>query len=118
MALILPLQIVYRGLPFSEALDLAVRRRVSHLSQFCDNIMSCRVVVQLIDRHRHQGHQYGVHIDLKIAGHELVARRVKHEDVYVAVRDAFDDLRRQLEDAVRRRRSHLLSPEQRQQRRP
>ncbi|MFQ5792820.1 MAG: cold shock domain-containing protein, partial [Acidobacteriota bacterium] len=47
-----------------------------------------------------------------LPGEELVVSRnpadhAAHEDVYVAVRDAFDEVRRQLEDCVRRRRGHL-----------
>jgi cold shock CspA family protein len=42
-----------------------------------------------------------VRIDARVPGHELVANRDHHEDVYVALRDAFAALTRQLEEDVR-----------------
>ena len=71
--------------------------------------MSCRVAVELHHRHHHQGNLFHVRVDLKVPDSEIVANREPsehhaHEDVYVAIRDAFDAVRRQLEDYVRRRR--------------
>lgn len=88
----------------SDAVEAAVRTKVQHLERFSPDIMSCRVVVDLLQKHRHQGRPFGVRIDLTLPGHELVVNRVEHEDVYVALREAFDDMKRQLEDAVRQRR--------------
>lgn len=50
------------------------------------------------------GCPYSVRIDLTLPSHELVVTKVKNEDVYVALRDAFDSMKRQLEDVVRKRR--------------
>jgi ribosome-associated translation inhibitor RaiA len=36
--------------------------------------------------------------------------RVEHEDVYVALRDAFDDMRRQVEDTMRRMQAFTKEP--------
>jgi hypothetical protein len=49
-----------------------------------------------------------VSVDLRFAGGEVVAsrhpaERVEHEDVYLAVRDAFHAARRQLQDRIRKR---------------
>jgi ribosome-associated translation inhibitor RaiA len=43
-----------------------------------------------------------VRIDLKVPGKEIVVNRDHDEDIYVALRDAFDVARRQLEDHARR----------------
>lgn len=99
-----PLQINFHGMDRSDALEDAVRRRAEHLERFAADIMSCRVVVDLLQKHRHQGQPYGVRIDLTVPGHELVVDRVENEDVYVALRDAFDEMKRQLQDLVRQRR--------------
>jgi cold shock CspA family protein/ribosome-associated translation inhibitor RaiA len=66
--------------------------------------MTCRVDIDLEQKHKHQGRPYGVRIDLTLPGHELVVNRVQDEDVYVALRDAFDSMKRQLEEVVRKRR--------------
>jgi ribosomal subunit interface protein len=100
----LPVQITFHGMEASDALEAAVRSKVEHLERFSSNIMSCRVAIDLLQKHRHQGRPFGVRIDLKIPGRELVVDRVEDEDVYIALRDAFDGMKRQLEDAVRQQR--------------
>lgn len=97
-------QVSFHGLEPSAALEEAIHRKLQHLERFSDDIVSCRVAVDLLQKHQHQGRPFGVCINLTIPGHELVVSGVQHEDVYVALRDAFDDMKRQLEDAVRQRR--------------
>jgi ribosomal subunit interface protein len=99
-----PLQITFHGMRPSDAVEDAARRKCEHLERFAADIMSCRVVVDLEERHKHQGRPLGVRIELTLPGRHLVVNRVQDEDVYVALRDAFDDMKRQLEDAVRLRR--------------
>lgn len=108
----LPLQIVFRNMGPSEAIEAKIRERAEKLENYCEHIMSCRVVVELLHRHHHQGNLYHVRVDLKVPDSELVASREPdldhaHEDVYVAIRDAFDSVRRQLEDYTRRRRGQV-----------
>lgn len=98
------LQITFHGLERSDALEGAVRQKAEHLERFAADIMSCRVVIDLLQKHRHLGRPFGVRIDLTLPGRELVVDRVENEDVYVALRDAFDDMKRQVEEAVRQRR--------------
>jgi cold shock CspA family protein len=51
-----------------------------------------------------------VHIDIKIpGGGELVVNRAQNEDIYVAIRDAFNAASRQLEDHVRVQRGDVKS---------
>jgi ribosomal subunit interface protein len=112
----LPLQIVFRNMGPSEAIEAKVRERAERLEKFYEHIMSCRVVVELHHRHHHRGNLYHVRVDLKVPDGELVASREpgshhSHEDVYVAIRDAFDAIRRQLEDYTRRRRGELKTHE-------
>ena len=100
----LPAQITFHGMNRSEAIETAVREKVQHLERFCADITSCRVGIDVLPHPHHQGRLYGVRIDLTLTGHELVVDRVEAEEVHVALRDAFDDMKRQLEDTVRRRR--------------
>ena len=102
-----PVQIVFHGLDRSDAMESAVHEKVAHLERLSKDITSCRVVVDLVQKHKHQGHPFGVRIDLTLPGRELVVDRVQHEDAYVALRDAFDAMKRQLEDAVRQRRGDV-----------
>lgn len=100
----IPLQLTFQGTDASAAVEEAVQRRVQHLERFYGGITSCRVMVGLVQKHQLQGRPFGVRIDLTLPGHELVVNRVEHEDAYIALRDAFDDMTRQLEELARRQR--------------
>jgi ribosome-associated translation inhibitor RaiA len=102
----LPLQITFRHMDPSPALDARIRRKAAELEQLFDRITSCRVVVESRHRHRQQGNLFEVRIDLSVPGSQMVAGRNHafdraHEDAHAAVRDAFEAARRQLEDHVR-----------------
>jgi ribosomal subunit interface protein len=98
----IPLQITFRGIGQSDAIEAVIREKAAKLNQFHPRIMSCAVVVDVPGRHQHKGKEFVVHIDLKIPGEEIAVNRHHDEDIYVALRDAFDAARRQLEEAARR----------------
>ena len=106
----LPLQITFRDMESSEAVESNIRERASRLDRFYDHIMSCRVIVEAPHAHHHKGRLFQVHIDVTVPDGELTVSHGRHhkdhshEDVYVAIRDAFAALRRQLEDYVQKRR--------------
>ena len=112
----LPLEIVFHNLEPSDAIEARVRERAEKLEKFYKDIMSCRVVVEAGHKHHHKGNLYQVRIDLKVPSTELIVNREPqdhhaHEDVYVAIRDSFDAMRRQLEDYSRRRRGNVKTHE-------
>lgn len=96
-------RIQFLGMPRSEALETAARTRIARLERLAADIIACRVAIELDQRHARQGRPVRVRIDLSLPGRELVVDRVADEDAYVALRDAFDDMRRRL-DALRRQR--------------
>ena len=104
-----PLQLTLKDMPQSEAVESRIREKAEKLGRFYDPIISCRVVVETPQRHQHQGKLYSVRIDLTVPGAELVANRAQDEDVYVAIRDAFVAITRQLEDFARRQRGEVKS---------
>lgn len=110
----LPLQITFRHMEPSPALEARIRQRAEELDQFFDRIIACRVVVECANRRHQQGNLFEVHIDLTLPGREIVVGRDSganhaHEDAHVAVRDAFDSARRLLEDHARRSRGDAKS---------
>ncbi len=112
----IPLQITFRHMERSDALEAKIREKVKKLEQFAEHIMSCRVTIDLEHRHHHQGKLYGVKIDITLPETEIIAdrhpdKRHAHEDVYVALRDAFNAARRQLEDYVRKQRGKIKTHE-------
>jgi ribosomal subunit interface protein len=101
----LPLQITWRNLDKSPAVEEDIRTRADKLNEFHDRIVSCRVVVEASHRSHHKGNLFRVRIDVKVPERELVVTRDpgdehEHEDLYVTVRDAFDAMNRQLKEAA------------------
>jgi ribosomal subunit interface protein len=116
----IPLEITFRNMPPSPAIEATIREKAAKLEQFHDRITSARVVVETPHRQHRKGKLFHVRIDLRVPGQELVVSRdpASHhefEDVYVAIRDAFDGAKRQLEDYVRetrhRAKAHDAPPE-------
>jgi ribosome-associated translation inhibitor RaiA len=108
------LQITFRGMPPSPAVERRIRERADKLERFHGRIGGCRVVVEAPHRHHAKGRLYAVRLIISIPGQEvLVSKGVgedhAYEDVYVAVRDAFDAAARRLDD-VARRRTEALAP--------
>jgi ribosomal subunit interface protein len=104
MLITLPVRVQFHGLKSSAAIEQYVRDHTQKLASWAPTIIACRVAIELEHKHAHQGRPFNVRIDLTVPGHELVVNRVRHEEVYVALREAFDDMKRQLEDLVRKRR--------------
>lgn len=96
-----PLQITFRDMPHSDALDTHIREKAQKLEQFFSGLIGCRVVLEQSGKHRQQGNPFNVRIDLTVPGSEIVVDRQENMDVYVALRDAFDAAKRQLEDYAR-----------------
>jgi len=79
----------------SDAVTARIRERAGELERFFDRIISCRVVAECRHPRRQQGNLFRVRIDLKVPGREITVGRdpaahKAHEDIYVALRDAFD----------------------------
>lgn len=106
----LPLLITARGMDLTPAMEDNVRRRAQKLERFTDRILACRVVIEEPPRHHHKGAAYNVHIDLTVPGFELVVKREPNPDLYLAVRDAFNAVQRQLTEHFDRLHAHSRAP--------
>jgi ribosomal subunit interface protein len=103
-------QITFRNLDPSDSIASIIQGKSEKLGQFCERIMSCHVMIEAPHRHHHKGRLYHVRIDLTVPGEAIVVNHEgapdpAHEDVYVAISDAFDAAKRQLKAYVQRRRS-------------
>lgn len=101
----IPVQITFRHMATSPAVETRVRELADHLGVFSDRIHSCRVVVDSPHRHHHQGKIFNVKVHVGLPGEDVVVDmqrpdRDGHEDVYVVLRDAFDAARRQLQQRM------------------
>lgn len=102
----LPLEITFRDIEQTEALKARIMRKAEKLHQIHDRITFCRVVVEEIQKNKHQGKEFQCNIELDIPGKVLVVNHQSHrnEDLYVAIRDSFNAMKRQLEDFIQKQR--------------
>jgi ribosomal subunit interface protein len=104
-----PLQITFRDMPHSDAMEAHIRDKASKLESHFSHVMGCHVIIEQPHKHKQQGKQFRVHIDVRVPGAELVANHHESEDAYIALRDAFDAARRQVEDHARKQRGEVKS---------
>ncbi len=97
----IPLQITLRNVARSDAVESAIRKKAGKLDRYHRHIVSCRVVVEIPSRHKHQGKEFVVRLDIKVPGSEIVVNHDHHEDLYVALQEAFHAAQRRLEDHER-----------------
>jgi len=112
----LPLQVSFRHMGHSDAIEALVREKAARLDTFADHIMSCRAVVEPVGRHHLHGNLYEVRLDITVPGEEIAVTRepsqqTEHRDLQIALRDAFDSACRKLEDYVRRSRGFVKALE-------
>jgi ribosome-associated translation inhibitor RaiA len=105
----IPLEITFRDVEHSPALEERIRESAAKLERFSRDITGCHVIVEAPHRHHQKGRLYHVRIDMTLPGREIAVTRDPgenhaHEDAYVAVRDAFAAAARRVEDFVGRRR--------------
>lgn len=106
----IPLQITFRGMSPSPAIETLIRERSTRIERFHDGIIRCHVVVGVPHRHHRKGRQFAVHLDITTPHGEIVVTRDSaaedsNQELQTAVRNAFDSATRQLEQGVQRRRS-------------
>ncbi len=107
-----PLEIRFRKMDTSPAVEARIREKAAELERFSDRITGCRVTVEQEHRQHHKGNLFRVRVDLDLPGKPLAVTHTgpkdhAHEDVYVAIRDAFNAATRRLEDHVRERRGKV-----------
>jgi len=93
-------QIFFHNIEQSNPLVDAVDKRLRKLMRYCGHILTGRIVIDSPHNHRHKGKVYSVNIDIHFAGYDIRVSheqhdKSEHEDLYVAIRDAFNIAERQ-----------------------
>ncbi|HHP7243160.1 MAG TPA: HPF/RaiA family ribosome-associated protein [Elainellaceae cyanobacterium] len=108
-----PLEISYRHVDKTEALESLIREKVDKLEDVCDHISSCRIAIEKPHEHPSSGTPYRVRIDLRVPpGHELAVDKspdqgTQYEPLETLIREAFDAARRQLIELNERQHSEV-----------
>ena len=103
----IPTEITFHDISHSDAVEAAIQRWVARIERLSDRIVRCEVRVEQPHRSHRQGRPFEVHVVLGIPGHDIASSRIRHEDVYVAIADAFRATRRQLLDELDTRRAFV-----------
>ena len=107
-----PLQISFQDMKPSPAIEARIREMAAKLERFHDRIIGCSVLVEAPHRHHRKGQLYNVRITLSVPGKDIHVGHTgpqdhAHEDVNIAIRDAFDAASRLLEDHARKMRGDV-----------
>ena len=131
----LPLQITFRNMKSSAMVEEWIQAEAAKLDTFCNQIMACRVAIEVPHRHNRNGKPLHVRIDLTLPGKEIVIKRepvprhkprtlgegnalVKlhplppHHDLHLVIHDAFKAAARRVHDFARYRRGNVKTHEQ------
>ena len=111
----IPLQITFHELPSSPAVEAQIRERAESLERHCDRLISCRVIVEGRHRAQRPTQQFHLRVELTLPGKIITVGRHPaeyqgHDDIFVAVRSAFDAARRRLDHHAQRRRRDAKHP--------
>ena len=109
------LQITFRNMERSAAIEDKVREKAKRLEKFAERMVGCQVVVEAPHQHHRKGNLYLVRIDVTMPGGRIAVNREsgqhrEYKEIGVALRDAFDTARRQLEDYTRRQNGAVKVP--------
>ncbi len=91
-----PIHIRFSGLDPSSALATAAEVHAYGLPWEHSEITVCWVGIHCDPEYAHAGGPYSVRVDVSLPGHELVSRRVQHQNMHLALGLAFEDMASQL----------------------
>lgn len=94
-------EITFHGIDPSPAIEARVRERIARLERHFSRLTSLRVVIDAPHKHHRKGRHYAVRLEARapaavFAVDQKPGDMNAHEDVYVAIRDAFDAIERQI----------------------
>lgn len=104
-----PVQLSFHGCDHSDALEAEIQADVAKIEAYYGRITRCRVVVELPHKSHAQGKLFHINIDISLPGaghllHNDHGTNPAHDDVHVAVRDAFAAIESQLKKVIGKRR--------------
>lgn len=111
-------QVVYHNIDQTEAISDAVQKRIDKLERYCDQIINGRVVLDSPHNNHHKGKVYSVTLEIHTPTLEVRVNQDQHdnhahEDLYVAIRDAFNVAERQFKSVDKKHRAtplHEIEP--------
>jgi cold shock CspA family protein len=84
-----------------------IRDKALKLDRFYDQIIGCRVKVDVPHRSQRSGIMYNVRIDITVPGGELIVKREPDEDLHVAIVNSFETAQRRVKEYADRQRGEV-----------
>ena len=105
-------QVVFHNIDQTDAIADAVQKRIQKLERYCDEIIAGRVVLDSPHNNHNKGKVYSVGLEIHTPIKEVRVNQEQHdnharEDLYVAIRDAFNAAERQLKSIDKK---HRITP--------
>ncbi len=98
--------VVYRDLDASVALNSIIDKKFEKLSRYSDQITRSRVVLATPHNHKHKGKQFRASIELSLKGAPVTTISQDDDSIHIAVREAFNAAERKLKDICGRKRAN------------
>lgn len=106
-----PLNITFRNMDTSLAIESHIRERASELEKYHSRIVGCDVVIKAEKKKKVSGRNFEVQLTVRVPGPDIyVAREIGQgnasDDVNLAIHEAFDAARCLLKEQVRKMSGH------------
>ena len=106
-------QVLFHNIVQTDALAQAVQKRINKLERYSDQILSGRVVLDAPHNNHYKGKVFSVGIEIHTSLKEIIINQGKqnnhaHEDLYIAIRDAFNAAERQLKSITKKHRADRM----------
>lgn len=108
-----PLEITFRGMNHSAAVEGWVNERAAKLDKIYNNIISCRVAVEKPQSHQKSGSSYRIRVEIYVPHkHQIIVKREAgegdmHDNLYLVIKDAFEAALRQLKALKEKQRNEI-----------
>jgi ribosomal subunit interface protein len=103
----LPLEISARDVRINDETEELIRDKASKLDRFYDQIIGCRVRVDVPHRSHRSGTMYSIKIDITVPGAELIVKREPDEDLHVAIVSSFETAQRRVKEYAEKQRGDV-----------
>lgn len=104
-----PLEVKFDDVDHSQWVEDYIRERADRLDRMCDNLISCRVVVERAQHHHHTGNPYRARVEVTLPPKkDLVADKQgtvgdPHVQLRPVIRKAFEAIEKQIKKETSRR---------------
>lgn len=104
-----PLEVTFDGISHSQWVEDYIRERADRLDRMCDNLTSCRVVVERAQHHHHTGNPFRARVEVTLPPKkELVADKEgtvgdPHVQLRPVIRKAFEAVEKQVQKQTAKR---------------